>query len=125
MPSRLKSIGAMAFYGCSLTNVEIPNFVTNVDFLAFLDCKGLTNVVFGDAVSVLGSGVFTGCDALRTLYFAGDAPRTDGYLNVSIEKPMVYYMAGTKGWSTEFAGWPTTLWRLPYPLILKGSASTS
>jgi hypothetical protein len=35
----------------------------------------------------------------------------------------VYYLPGTTGWSTNFAGLPTALWVLPYPLILTTAPS--
>jgi hypothetical protein len=31
---------------------------------------------------------------------------------------VVYYLPGTSGWDTTFAGVPTALWLLPYPMIL-------
>jgi hypothetical protein len=30
----------------------------------------------------------------------------------------VYYLPGTTGWGVTFAGRPTALWTLPYPVIL-------
>jgi hypothetical protein len=33
----------------------------------------------------------------------------------------VYYLPGTTGWGSTYAGLPTATWTLPYPLILNGS----
>jgi len=35
----------------------------------------------------------------------------------------VYYLPGTTGWGATFAGRPTALWVLPYPLILNNGSS--
>ena len=35
----------------------------------------------------------------------------------------VYYLPGTTGWDSTFAGRPTALWVLPYPLILNNGSS--
>jgi hypothetical protein len=35
----------------------------------------------------------------------------------------MYYLPGTTGWSTNFAGFPTALWMLPYPVVLIGTVA--
>ena len=35
--------------------------------------------------------------------------------------PTVYYLPGTSGWSSTFAGHRTALWTLPYPQVLNNA----
>jgi hypothetical protein len=90
-------IGDRAFWNISLSQPElgnlirlisitIPASVTNIAAEAFYQCGGLTHVTFrGNAPNVAQS------------LFAGDNLVT------------VYYLPGTTGWGTTFAGRPTVL----------------
>jgi len=65
-------LGPFAFYSCtSLTNVTIPNSVTNIVgrnvFLgggAFCGCTSLTNVTIGNSVIIIGDSTFYSCTSL-------------------------------------------------------------
>ena len=81
------SIRDYAFYGCSLTEVEIPNTVTtmgrncfqnnkfekfvipdsvtNLSLYIVQGCTNLKEVTIGKGVKQLGNGVFDGCTALE------------------------------------------------------------
>ena len=53
----------------------------------------------------------------------GDAPTVDagdfhGYSDIGFDPATVYYLPGTIGWTSTFAGLPTALWYLPTPRIL-------
>ena len=65
IPSSVTSIGYYAFSGCSgLTSLTIPSSVTSIDDNAFSGCSGLTSIyVYPEKVPILGTGVFSGCDA--------------------------------------------------------------
>jgi hypothetical protein len=86
-------IGGGAFWECyGPTSVEIPSSVTNILFQAF------------------------GFSSVRALYFRGTPPRVDGgFLDGNVT---AYYLPGTTGWGSTFAGRPTALWALPNPVVL-------
>jgi len=88
--SNVATIGDYAFQYCfSLTNVTIPNSVTNVGIYAFAN-----------------GGLFQA-------NFQGNAPTVDGTIgsfDSSVfggESGAVYYVPGTTGWGVTFGGWPT------------------
>ena len=57
-----------AFYSCtSLTNVEIGDSVTNIDYGAFNKCTSLTSIVIPDSVTSIGDYAFYQCTSL-TIY---------------------------------------------------------
>ena len=117
-----------------LTRVVIPDSVTNIvngpasrggPIGAFADCTGLTNVVVGKGLQFLGSGTFRFCSNLVGVYFRGDAP-IPGYLWFgdfifqSADQATVYYLPGTAGWTSTYAGRPTALWN---PQMLTGNGN--
>lgn len=80
------SIGANAFSSCAnLISITIPGSVTNIGNCAFQQCTNLTSV-----------------------YFEGNAPSVGGDL-FDGTFPRIYYLSGTTGWMTTFAGCPAFL----------------
>ena len=70
IPNSVTEIGDYAFCGCSgLTSVTIPNSVTSIGNSAFADCSGLTSVNIPNSVTSIGSCAFLGCSGLRYLFF--------------------------------------------------------
>lgn len=61
------TIPADAFSSCnSLTNVVIPEGVTEIDKSAFEGCTSLTNVTIPASVTTIGYGIFSNCTSLTT-----------------------------------------------------------
>lgn len=59
----VKVIGNSAFWLCSsLTNINIPNSVTNIGYEAFCLCKSLTCIYIPDSVTTIDSGAFGNCN---------------------------------------------------------------
>lgn len=55
----VKVIGNSAFWLCSsLTNINIPNSVTNIGYEAFFDCRSLTNINIPNGVTNIGKMAF-------------------------------------------------------------------
>lgn len=56
------AIGHGAFIGCeNLTEVKIPQTVTNIEDVAFMDCSNLKTVTIPDSVTSIGQGAFESC----------------------------------------------------------------
>ena len=63
-------IDQSTFYGCDgLTNVIIPNSVTNIENLAFKGCSALTSVTIGTGVTQIGSNAFNNCNSLKEVNY--------------------------------------------------------
>jgi hypothetical protein len=125
IPGSVTTIGEDDFSLCSnLTNLTILNGVTTIEADAFAQCSRLTSVTISADITSIGDNAFTACSSLRSVYFGGNAPilgvnAFSGDLGFnSGTGARVYYLPGTTGWSSTFAGVKTALWQLPYPVIL-------
>lgn len=82
IPSQIKGapvtkIGILAFEGVTnLTQIVLPDTLTEIADGAFLACPGLTSFNFPDSVVSIGENAFAGCDNLINIYFEGAAPST-------------------------------------------------
>jgi hypothetical protein len=54
-----------------VTSVTIPNGVTTIFKMAFMDCKSLTSVTIPASVTSIGEGVFLRCESLTSITFSG------------------------------------------------------
>ena len=108
----ITTIGDFAFAGCTdLTSVTIPDSVMTIGRYAFDECNNLISFILGSSVSNLEDGAFAACSGLTGFYCRGNAP-TPGLLIFNFDTTaIVYYLQGTTGWSTNFAGRPTALWQ--------------
>ena len=68
IPEVVTTINRIAFINCkSLTSVTIPNSVTTIEDYAFYDCSGLTSAIIPESVTTLADNAFGGC------YFVNDS----------------------------------------------------
>ena len=64
----IKIIGDNAFSGCEdLTNIILPESVTEIDSFAFKECVGLTSIVIPNSVSKIKEGAFSECKSLERI----------------------------------------------------------
>ena len=92
------SIGKDAFTWCkSLTNITIPNSVTNIGDHAFSWCKSLTNIMIPDGVIQMGKNPFVECKSLKNISIS---PKNstftviDDVLFNKMDKTLICYPAG-------------------------------
>ena len=68
IPNSVTNIGYEAFFLCrSLTKINIPNGVTNIGYNAFSDCHSLTNINIPNSVTNIGDAAFSGCSSLTKI----------------------------------------------------------
>jgi uncharacterized repeat protein (TIGR03803 family) len=113
IPSSVTGIGQQAFGDCyNLTSIALPNSVTSIGDDAFEAC-GLISVTNGSGVSSIGEDAFAYCGSLTGVYFQGNAPAADTTVFTNDNSATVYYLAGTSGWSSPFAGRPAVMLNAP------------
>jgi len=141
IPNSVVDLGDEAFYSCtSLTNVIIGNSVTNlgdntfylctrlksvtigtsiarIGYMALAGCFSLTSVTIPNSLTSIADDAFASCTNLTGIFFKGNAPDLGGAsVFYNCNKAMVFYLAGTTGWSASFGGRPTAMWNSP-PIV--------
>ena len=83
-----------------ITNLIIPNYVTNIGGYAFVNCSSLTSVTIPNSVTSIGSSAFSGC-MLENILLKSNIPPTlikDGFTNQTYYHGMLY--VPTDCWKT-------------------------
>jgi BspA type Leucine rich repeat region (6 copies) len=102
------------------SSYAIPQNVTSIGAGAFEACPVLTSVTIPSSVTSIGNSAFEGCSGLANIYFQRYAPTAGASVFLFDSNATIYYLPGTKGWGTTFAGLPTAVWT---PQVLTGAAS--
>ena len=65
---KITSIGANAFYGCSLlSTINLPNSITSIGSSAFNGCSLLSTINLPNSITSIGANAFYGCSLLSTV----------------------------------------------------------
>jgi len=68
IPNSVTNINDFAFYDCDgLMSVTIPNSVTSIGEKSFNSCSGLTSVSIPNSVTTIGNYAFSGCSYLTSV----------------------------------------------------------
>jgi hypothetical protein len=112
IPNSITAIEALTFMDCSnLIGVTIPNSVNYIGAGAFDGCTNLTSATIGSNVTNIGNGAFYSCASLTGIYCQGSAPSAGNDVFTGAEKATIFYLPGTTGWGPTYAGRPTALWQ--------------
>lgn len=76
IPDSVTEIKPYAFYNCrNLRSLKIPDCVTNIGVSAFLGCDHLTNITLGSGLQTIGENAFEGCtQVVRIKSYSTEAP---------------------------------------------------
>jgi len=133
IPASVTNIGVGPFYACTnLTAITVdPNnaFYSSVNGVLFDKRQGILvayppglggSYTVPCSVTNLAQFAFAHCFSLTNLYFKVNAPSIGSSVLLGDTNTMVYYLPGTLGWSSPFAGVPAVLWN---PVIQTGDGS--
>ena len=124
IPNSVVSIGEEAFGQCySLNRLTIGTNVTDIGISAFSDCIGLTNITIPNSVTNIEDEAFLGCTNLTGIYFNGNAPIVGAGVFTN-DPAIAYYLPGTIGWGSTFAGIPAELLNPPFVCTTTNGAIT-
>ena len=80
IPNKVTEIAGYTFYDCdSLTSVVIPDSVTSIGEYTFYDCDSLTSVEIPDSVTSIGEYTFYDCDSLTSVVIPDFVTSIDEY----------------------------------------------
>lgn len=119
LPNSVSDLGDLAFWYCTnLSNVTLSGGLTTIASMTFFNCTALTQLVIPSGVNSIQDKAFENCENLAAVYFRGNAPMVEAEAFANASQATVYWLPGTVGWTDTFGGRPTTRWVLPYPVLL-------
>ncbi len=93
----------------------IPDGVTCIGNRAFRNCYDLTSVSIPDSVTHIGDSAFEN-SGVTAVYFMGNAPELGVGAFDTKERPTIYYIEGTSGWTDPmWNDYPTATWNPDAP----------
>ena len=121
LPDGITNLPEGIFGGCeSLTHVVLPRSLETMDGYAFQG-TAVTRIVIPENVNTVNSCAFAGCTGLREVIFLGDEPYKSWYsiMEGTPEDLVVYYPADAWGWEDTWEERNTQ----PFTYTLTGTAT--
>jgi BspA type Leucine rich repeat region (6 copies) len=106
IPNSVTNIGFETFYNCpSLSNVTIGSHLVSIAAEAFFLDPSLTDIVIPASVTSIGAEAFGGCEDLSGVCFEGKPP-TDGGSIFLFDDALttILFISGTAGWGSTYDG---------------------
>ena len=105
LPHGIISIGEKAFYHSGLSEIVMPDSLTEIGNYAFYECTGLTSVIIPDGVKSIGERAFMKCSSLKTMTIPASVAAIGSYAvtgdnNDDIEGFEVTYAGTIAQWKT-------------------------
>jgi hypothetical protein len=85
--------------------------VTSIGAEAFIFLTNLTSVTIPAGITNIGDYAFLVCTSLASVIFEGNAPTVGSYVFGLDNNATVFYLPGTTGWNSTFAGLPAVLFQ--------------
>ena len=109
IPEGVTEIGYNAFYGCSnLETIDLPDGLILIEWASFKYCSKLTNIVIPNSVINIAGRSFESCTLLESIVFNGDAPNVGIYAFFGVTAT-VYYYQGAIGFTNPWNGLATVM----------------
>ena len=100
IPKRVTCVEESAFEGTGLTEVTVPDSVTNLGYRAFAHCASLVRATIGSGVARIGYGTFNNCASLTAITVHASNPwfsSIDGVLFDKNRRSLIQYPGGKPG----------------------------
>ncbi len=102
LPDNVEIIGGAAFYGCTaIDDLNLPGSAESIGQYAFYGCTGLSEVSLPGSVSTLEKKAFQNC-GLSKAYFWGTEPSdfgTDVFAGADTGFTLYYHVSQVAGWA--------------------------
>jgi hypothetical protein len=120
--ANVTNLGQGVFASCStLSSVSIDEGIKTLPSGLFYQCYSLTNIVIPGSVTNIEDMVFSGCSNLSGVFMKGNAPACTSFDTFfAATNAVVYYLAGSTGFSNTFNTQATALWN---PTIVTNDGS--
>lgn len=102
-------IGNGAFAGTLITELVLPDAVTEIGEAAFEDCTELKKVTFGKGITTLNGASFNGCSALETVAVADGHPNLVVDMDSLVDTTTGTLLLGTNTSQINLDGMVTTI----------------
>lgn len=81
LPEKVTEIGDYAFYNCGgITGMTLSKDITKIGNYAFAGCSGLTEMLLPASVEIIGNYAFQDCTSLQDISIPGKVTRISSYL---------------------------------------------